>query len=215
MANRLVGIWIAVYVSLLLPPVLLTSADGEVVVPQSSRLVVEPAPCPDVPPGAVRLHLSGTTHNKAPLMAGAPGFPDQFCASLAGNQSDPPLGAARGYLTADAIMTGEPIGTAAMHAEACLFRPPPTVVPAMALTDQNGDTLNLVARAPRAADSPPPPASEASGRGEVTGGTGRYAGASGMFSLNAKSHGDLLPGTNVATHRDLDLCGYVFLRSAP
>jgi hypothetical protein len=73
-------------------------------------------------------------------------------------------------------MIGEPIGTAAMHAEACLFRPPPTVVPAMALTDQNGDILNLVTVAPPTADSPGPPASESSGRGEVTGGTGRYAG---------------------------------------
>jgi hypothetical protein len=36
-----------------------------------------------------------------------------------------------------------------------------------------------------------------------------------MFNLNAKSHGDLLPGTNVATVRDIDLCGYVFLVKAP
>jgi hypothetical protein len=210
-----VTIWSAVGASLLLAPVVLTFAYQEAGSPQSGRLVVEPAPCPDVPAGAVRLHVSGTTHNKPPLMAGTPDFPHAFCTSLTENWPDPALGAVRGYLTSDATMTGEPVGTAAMHAEACLFGPPPTVVPAMALTDQNGDTLNLVARAPRAANSPPSPANESSGRGEVTGGTGKYAGASGMLNLNAKSHGDLLLGTNVATVRDIDLCGYVFLVKAP
>jgi hypothetical protein len=102
-----------------------------------------------------------------------------------------------------------------MHAEACLFEgPPQTVVPAMTLTDREGDVVNLVARAARSADSPPPPASEASGSGEIRGGTGRFAGATGRFNLNATSHGALLPGTGVATLRDIDLCGYILLPSA-
>lgn len=43
------------------------------------------------------------------------------------------------------------------------------------------------------------------------GGTGRFEGASGEFNLSAKSHGTLLPGTNVASQRDIDLNGYIDL----
>jgi hypothetical protein len=79
----------------------------------------------------------------------------------------------------------------------------------MVFTTSDGDTLHVVARGTRKADSPPPPGSEDSGTAIITGGTGMFAGASGQLNLSAKSHGELLPGTNVASKRDIDLCGYV------
>lgn len=173
------------------------------------ELVVEPAQCLDVPEGAQRLHLSGTTHNQPPVRPGDPDFPADVCASLEATREG--LGSVRGFLTSDAVLMGTHVGEASMHAEACLFGPPPTVVPAMTITTSGGDMLMLVAHATRATDSPPPPDNEAAGSGTVTGGSGRFAGASGEFNLNAKSHGATQPGSNVATLRDIDLCGYIFL----
>jgi hypothetical protein len=179
---------------------------------------VEPAECLEVPSGAIALRVSGTTNNNQPLRPEHPDFPAAFCASLAVNQPSGSLGPVRAYLTSDATMTGTLIGDATMHAEACTFAPPPTaglatptVVPAMVFTTSEGDTLRIVARGTRKADSPPPPGSEAAGPAIITGGTGRFAGASGELNLSAKSHGELLPGTNVATKRDIYLCGYVNL----
>jgi hypothetical protein len=161
--------------------------------------------------------MSGTTNNSQPLRPNSPDFPAAFCASLAANQPSGSLGPVRAYLTSDATMTGTLIADATMHAEACTFAPPtagsvtPTVIPAMVFTTSDGDTLHVVARGTRKADSPPPPKSEASGPAIITGGTGRFAGASGELNLSARSHGELLPGTNVASKRDIDLCGYVNL----
>jgi hypothetical protein len=64
-------------------------------------------------------------------------------------------------------------------------------------------------------DSPAAPNREASGTGIVTGGTGRFVGATGEFNVNAKSHGTVHPGTNVATFRDIAMCGYVHLGTVP
>jgi hypothetical protein len=196
------------------------SAQGASGAESQRGLVVEPAECLEVPPGAVAVQMSGTTNNHQPLRPNNPDFPAAFCASLAANQPSGSLGPVRGYLTSDATMTGTVIGEAAMHAEACLFAPPPTassatptVVPAMVFTTSDGDTLRVVARGTRKTDSPPPPGSEDSGTAVITGGTGRFSGASGALNLSAKSHGELLPGTNVATKRDIDLCGYVNLRN--
>jgi hypothetical protein len=36
----------------------------------------------------------------------------------------PPVGPVRAYLTSDATVTGTLVGSAPMHAEACLFGPP-------------------------------------------------------------------------------------------
>jgi hypothetical protein len=52
------------------------------------------------------------------------------------------------------------------------------------------------------------------GGGVVVGGTGRFAGASGQFNLSAKSHGTVLPGTNVSTQRDIDINGYIVFPAA-
>ena len=123
------------------------------------------------------------------------------------------LGEARSQLTSDAELAGTHIGEATMHAEACTFGPPPTIVALLTITGSDGDVLNLAIRATRTPDSPPPPHSEARGGGTVVGGTGRFAGASGQFNLTAKSHGELLPGSNVATQRDLDINGYIYLRA--
>jgi len=97
-----------------------------------------------------------------------------------------------------------------MHAEGCLVLvPPPTVVAELTITAENGDVLTARIRVPRRPNSPPAPDNEGSGTGVVTGGTGRFAGASGEFNINAKSHGTVHPGTNVATFRDIAICGYV------
>lgn len=155
----------------------------------------------------MELVLSGTTNNNRPVPSGDPAFPAATCDALAEDAS--PVGAARAYLTSDAILVGSPVGEARMHAEACLFRPPPTVVAELTITADNGDTLSARIKVTRRPDSPAPPDSEATGNGVVTGGTGRFAGASGAFNMNAKSHGAVHPGTNVALFRDIAMCGYV------
>jgi hypothetical protein len=123
------------------------------------------------------------------------------------------LGEVRSQLTSDGEFRGTHIGEAAIHAEACMFAPPPTIVAFLTIIAEDGDVLTLSVRATQVSNSPPPPNSEAMGGGTVTGGTGRFAGASGQFNLSAKSHGDILSGTNVSTQRDIDIRGYVYLRA--
>ena len=164
----------------------------------------------DVPTGAQILRISGTTNNNQPVVVSDPSFAPELCDTI--RAEDPAtLGATRAQLTSDAILVGNHIGNATMHAQACLFGPPPTVVAKLTIVASDGDSLYLKIRATRTPDSPDPPDSEARGTGTVVGGTGRFAGATGEYNLNAKSHGDLLPGTNVATQRDIDINGYIVL----
>ena len=179
------------------------------------NLFVEPAePLEVFPAGAERLRISGTTNNNQPVAATNPEFSAELCDRLRAAQPSLTLGEVRSQLTSNATVNGTHIGEATMHAEACLFGgPPPTVVASLAITASDGDVLYLTIRASRTPESPPPPDSEDKGGGTITGGTGRFAGASGDFNLSAKSHGDLLPGTNVATERDIDINGYINLRT--
>jgi hypothetical protein len=101
-----------------------------------------------------------------------------------------------------------------MHAEACIFAPPATVLAELRITADNGDVINARIKVLGRPDSPPPPDNEGAGTGIVTGGTGRFAGASGEFNIDAKSHGTVHAGTNVATLRDIAMCGYMYLPSA-
>jgi hypothetical protein len=166
----------------------------------------------EVPTGAERLRISGTTNNKQPVAATSPGFSAELCERLRAAQPSLNLGEPRRQLTSDAKLEGTHIGEATMHAEACIFAgPPPMLVASLTITASDGDVLYLNIRVSRTPDSPPPPDSEGRGMGTVIGGTGRFAGASGAFNLSAKSHGELLPGSNVATQRDIDINGYIHL----
>ncbi len=177
-------------------------------------LLVEPSEALEIPAGAQRLHISGTTNNNQPVAATNPEFSAELCDRLRATQPSLRLGEVRSQLTSNATFDGTHIGPATMYAEACTFGgPPPTLVASLAITASDGDVLYLSIRASRTLESPPPPDSEAKGGGSITGGTGRFAGASGEFNLSAKSHGDLLPGTNVATQRDIDINGYINLRA--
>lgn len=172
-------------------------------------LVVEPPECLEIPPGAAPFVISGTLSIALPIRSGDPGFPAASCNSLAA--AWPPVGPVRNYVTADATVTDTLVGSALMQAEACLFGPPPTVVADLSITTDKGDVLNGRVKLAGTPDSPPAPDREASGTGIVTGGTGRFVNATGEFNVNAKSHGTVHPGTNVATFRDIAMCGYVFL----
>lgn len=174
-------------------------------------VIARPAPSMVVPAGAMPFHVSGTTHNNQPIRATAPDFSEELCGRLRATQPPGSLGDPRARLTSDADLGGTYIGVATMHAEACTFAPPPTVVAFLTVTAMDGDALHLVIHATRTPDSPPPPDNEASGGGTITGGTGRFEGATGEFNLSARSHGTVLAGTNVASQRDIDLNGYIYL----
>jgi hypothetical protein len=179
----------------------------------ANSLVVDPAPPLPVPAGAQPLRLSGTTLNEQPVAVDEADFSPAVCERLSLMPVGQPLGPALSQLESNAVVVGSYFDRSDMHAEACIFGPPPALVAALTITTREGD-LRLSIRVSRTADSPPPPDSEAEGSGSVLGGTGRFAGASGEFNLRAKSHGSLLPGTNVATHRDIDINGYIYLRGS-
>lgn len=190
------------------------ACDTPQVVTESVRadLVVEPPDCLAPPPGAADLAISGTTNNNPPVQPGDPSFPAVLCETLA--VAWPPVGPVRAYLTSDATVTSTLVGSAPMHAEACLFGPPGTVLADLRITTPDGDTLDARIKVTSTPDSPPAPNREGTGTGIITGGTGRFADATGEFNINAKSHGTVHPGTNVATFRDIALCGYVQLSDA-
>ncbi len=180
---------------------------------QAQDLVVEPAAPVEVPAGAELFHISGTINNNQPVSAADPQFSADFCDRVRKPHPRGSVGEVRSQLTSDGEFRGTHIGEAAIHADACIFAPPPTIVALLTITAEDGDVLTVSIRAMQVSDSPPPPNSEATGGGTVTGGTGRFLGASGQFNLSAKSHGDILPGTNVSTQRDIDMRGYVYLRA--
>ena len=174
--------------------------------------VVEPPECLETPPGAAKFVISGTLTIDQPVQSGDPGFPAASCNSLAAAWA--PVGPVRNYVTAKATVTDALVGTALLHANACLFSPPPTVVADLSITSDDGDILNLRVKLTGTPDSPPAPNREASGTRIVTGGTGRFVGATGEFNVSAKSHGTVHAGTNVAMFRDIAMCGYVHLRQS-
>lgn len=174
-------------------------------------LVVEPPKCLETPPGAADFVIGSTLTIDQPVQRGDPSFPAASCNSLAAAWA--PVGPVRNYVTANAPVTHALVGSALMHAEACFFGPPPTVVADLSITTDNGDVLNLRVKLTGTPDSPPAPNREASGSGIVTGGTGRFVDATGEFNVNAKSHGTVHSGTNVARFRDIAMCGYVRLRA--
>jgi hypothetical protein len=180
---------------------------------RAHRLAVEPAPPLPVPAGAEPLRWRGTTLNERPIGADEAEFSPEVCERLSLLLVGQGLGQALSQLESNAVLVGSHFDQADRHADACIFGPPPTLVAALTITTREG-ALHLSIRVSRTADSPPPPDSEAEGSGSVLGGTGRSAGASGEFNLRAKSHGALLPGTNVATHRDVDINGYIMLRGS-
>lgn len=172
-------------------------------------LVVEPAAPLEVPAGAEQLRMSGTIDNNQPVSAAAPGFSAEPCDQLRASYAPGSLGEARSQLTSEGQFGGTHFRDAVVFIEACIFASPPTIVALLTVTVADGDVLSLGIRAAQDADGPPPPDSEATGSGTVTGGTGRFAGASGQFNLTVKSHGSVLPGTNVSTQRDIDINGYI------
>lgn len=172
-------------------------------------LVVEPPECLEIPPGAAPFVISGTLSIDPPIQSGDPSFPAASCNSLAA--AWPPVGPVRNFVSAETMVTDALVGSALMQAGACLFGPPPTVVADLSITADDGDVLNARVKLEGTPDSPPAPNREASGTGIVTGGTGRFVNATGEFNVNAKSHGTVHPSTNVATFRDIAMCGYVFL----
>jgi hypothetical protein len=180
---------------------------------QARGLVVEPADSLEVPAGAELFHISGTINNNQPVSASDPQFSAQVCDALRTPQPPESLGEVRSQLTSYGKFMGTHVGEASIRAQACAFAPPPTIVALLTITAEDGDILTLSVRAGQVAGSPPPPDSEALGGGSVTGGTGRFAEASGQFNLSAKSHGEVLPGTNVSTQRDIDIRGYIYLRA--
>jgi hypothetical protein len=180
---------------------------------QARDLVVEPADALEVPTGAEFFHISGTINNNQPVSATDPQFSAQICDGLRTPQPPGSLGEVRSQLTSDGEFMGTHIGEASIRAQACTFAPPPTIVALLTVTAEDGDILTLRVRAEQVAGTPPPPDSEALGGGSVIGGTGRFAEASGQFNLSAKSHGEVLPGTNVSTQRDIDIVGYIYLRA--
>jgi hypothetical protein len=181
---------------------------------QERILVVEPAAPLEVPADAERFRMSGTIDNNQPLSAGAAGFPVDACSELGSAYTSGSLGEVRSQLTSEGEFGGTHFREAAVFIEACIFAPPPTIVALLTVTVGDGDVLRLRIRAAQVADGPPPPDSEAMGGGVVVGGTGRFAGASGQFNLSAKSHGTVLPGTNVSTQRDIDINGYIHFPAA-